>query len=102
MEALHPENESNTNQSAMSRLTSQLRNMARSSPTSPSISSSSEDSDDLTDDEEEGAVVNSSNVVRCILWSSRIVIHWLILSCSVIIREWKVTLYCLEMRDILA
>ena len=36
---------------ALSRLSSQLRNMAQISANSPSISSSSEESDDLSDDE---------------------------------------------------
>ena len=41
------------NKLALSRLSSQLRNMAQISATSPSISSSSEESDDLSEDEGE-------------------------------------------------
>lgn len=45
------------NKLALSRLSSQLRNMAHISPTSPSISSSSEDSDDLSEEEGDNAGV---------------------------------------------
>ncbi len=52
------QDENMKNKLALSRLSSQLRNMAQNSPTSPSISSSSEDSDDLSEDEGDQAGVS--------------------------------------------